>query len=192
MINEKNFKECSRRYNEIYKLLYRAYVDLAIVQAISAHQLTIKDRNNSFSHTISHFCLLAYQDATNVIWKLGIDDDARANTLNSLKDLINDNRKAFDIGEQKEAIDKIRNKFLDHNDIDKSCIEDIQIGIETLEELLLKERRYLNSLYCTKLDGQATLLTNETIKRLNKKYKTGIDTLIEGAQLLLRVKEITK
>ena len=77
--------ECFLRYDELKRLLYRAYTDFFIVQGINEKSLSIRDRNRQFTPILSHICILATQDMALTIWKVSIDNDGKANTFKQLK-----------------------------------------------------------------------------------------------------------
>lgn len=145
-----NNDEYVRRYNELFNILSRAYVDICYLQALG-----VLDNGYGFDNSVNpaliHICDLLKTDLCIALWKICFDSDSKANTISRLKNLvciekgIKIKNKLFQgvSDQQRDAIDAMRNKALAHNDTERSVDK---VEIDSLVKLFYAAKDMLNGI----------------------------------------------
>lgn len=154
--------EYFRRYTELSELITRAYVDYYILNAIEIYRKqAIEEQyllNGAF--IISHWCILTVEDLGLTIWKIIDKNEAKLNTIITLKNYLIKTYKKDIKSKLNKSQDKIRGElstirkqFLAHNDIVKAGIN---IPVKNLYEVLKDVKQYFDALYFPDIDSRVS------------------------------------
>lgn len=174
------------RWKDINSLLARAYTDVAILRKIASSGMRAEMSQipciDSGITLISHIDNLLLFDLAMILWKIN-DRDGKSNTLNTLNAYV---RKKFTDKEIKmeslsksskktlEDLEKIRDKYLAHNDIIKSGV---QIKLATLEQLLNESKDMFNAMTFESKEKGICKMSSDVVEQILYEVELGSELL---------------
>lgn len=183
MRNDEYYNRC----NGIYHLLVKAYMDREMLRAMGIHNHAVSDGNivlgKNSHYVLEHICELAKADLALCVYKMYVDNDAKANTLQHLRNCYRDTCGACSVKVKiskkydglSNEIRTIRNQLLAHDDWDKRIAPfDLTNVFDALDEM----KNIYNALCNTEIDDRVCRLENVGAIGLNTVM--GLLPMIQG------------
>lgn len=177
------------RYFECYKVIYNtivdAYKDVYILKYFFDHGKDIPAISPALIDVLTQIRNLAIKDLCLAIWKLSIDDDPKAASIEQLKMIVRNQQKAMTkrayppkIKHMEKDLNSLRNSSLAH--ADQSQFEG-SITIPHLFEALDCIREMMNDMCYPDLDSRAQSMTKSQIYAgINYNFVFGMGLIFEG------------
>lgn len=185
MRNDGYFERC----NGLYCMILRAYVDKALL--VTMENSTKSENGGSMQlekrsyHVLGHICELLKYDLALTIWKIYIDNNAKANTIKHLNGFVHklgvENKKSTNLSKEHEAvcndITSMRHAFLGHNDL-KKCNK--KIDVKTMYDILDEIKEMYNALCDSAIDDRVARVEEKDMSGINLNAFLGLFPMIQG------------
>ncbi len=181
-------------YEKLRYLLKQTYIDIYALEEIGKIKTTAQEDSwtlyKSSTHILGHICELLKKDLGLIIWKIYIDKDERANTLQHLKSLIfceigdidevRSKLKNIDLSEESQEeisrLDELRKKYLAHNDNESAKVA---VNISNLVIIVETMRSILNALCLPSIDDRVVILSDKDLMAIKIDVSIGLRRMIE-------------
>lgn len=185
MRNDDYFKRC----DGLYHMILRAYVDKALLVTMESSAKSGNDGSMQLGqrsyHVLGHICELLKYDLALTIWKIYIDDNAKANTIKHLNSFVHKlgagTKKSTNLSKEHEVvcndITSMRHAFLGHNDLHQ-CNK--KIDVKTMYDILNEIKEMYNALCNTAIDDRVTRVEEKDIGGINLNTFLGLFPMIQG------------
>lgn len=178
-------EEYFSRYNELYYLILRGYIDYSCINIISNSSNAVRNSQPFFDsavhNVLGHICEVLKSDLALTLWKVYYDDHG-ASTVGQLKKFFYTTLKKAPRAEpqainekQKQKVGQIRSEFLAHNLLNKSGVE---ITLAELKEQLDEAKSFLNILCDPTIDPRVKEISDTNLRTIENKVRYGLETMI--------------
>ncbi len=183
--NEEYFK----RYTGLYNLILKSYVDKYLLEAIKIYNYNMKQgkatlTKNGF-YILDHICELIKCDLALIIWKIYIDNNPKANTIQHLNTFVHKEGKgkrvsmslAPQYGLICDNIKQVRSTFLAHDDLQQ---KGNPIKMEDLFDILDELREKFNVLCDEMIDDRVRPITKGDVGAISLKSFISFLSMIQN------------
>ena len=185
-------EEYYRRYEELQSLLERAYVDIYALQEIEKYNAFVQNDGyalpKSSFNVLRHISELLKVDLGLTVWKISIDNNQKANTIQHLSNYIRSScanlvdvnhlpKTSFPKGLKNTAnqLNTIRKNHLAHNDSEK---QSVVIKISEIADMAEHLKTVLNGLCFSNIDKRAMMITDQDLRIIRNNVSLGLGMMI--------------
>jgi len=199
-MNDIFHEEYRIRYDELFNLITRAYINIYVLKETESFSKSMQERKDvllfkSTKNIIEHMSELLKTDLGLTIWKIYSDENNKANTIKHLNTYIRKylqdqdgttTIKSLKIKPPEEIrdIEKrlciLRRNFLAHNDKEK---QDVSVEVTEMERFLDFLRETLNKLCFSELDERVEKMTKQKLLSIQQSSSFGWGNMIRRSVL---------
>lgn len=181
-IRDDKYFEC---YKVIYNTIVDAYKDVYILKYFFEHGKDIPTASPALIEVLTQIRNLAIKDLCLAVWKLSIDDDPKAASIEQLKMIVRNKQKAMTkrtyplkIKHMEKDLSSLRNSSLAH--ADQAQFKG-SITIPNLFDALDCIREMMNDMCYPDLDSRVEIMTkNRIYAGINYNFVSGMSLIFQG------------